>query len=729
MDELLKEKEQLKKVLKVYRDVIASSKEALDSLPEMYKEDPLMMYNMSKLYVTKMESLQRNYQKPYFARIDFTIDGENEDKECYLGKVGVIDENNNLVTIDWRAPIASIYYDSSLGRASYEAPEGTITGDLTLKRQYDIENGELLDFRDVDLVSNDEILAPYLSSSADNRLKNIVASIQSEQNAIIRERINKNLIIQGVAGSGKTTVALHRVAYLVYNYINDIMPEQYMVIGPNKFFVNYISGVLPDLDVANVSQLTYDEVVSKALNEKFNFVSSEIKLSEDTEDMLQVYKKQKGKMDFKEAIEKFAKEYIDNIFGGSDLEVDGYVIVKGAVINGIYEQVKNDFLYKNNLNKQIDRVSLLVSKYIEDNFSSINNSLWNQYMSKSKSISDSNKKEEMKKHNNAKSQLEKKCKSTLKKYFKKSDPKIIPLYIEFLNNIKKYLDFNVDNMDSIINNDIAKLKAKKVEFEDLAPLLYLKASIKNIKEYEGLRHVVIDEAQDLGEFNFYVLKKVMPKATFSIFGDLAQSIYQYRSIDNWNDVQDKAFGNDCEVKHLLKSYRSTYEIINSANKVIDHIGMKEADPVIRHGSEVSYEDNDKQNITKVIDFINDCKKENYKSAAIITKTDEEAKELYKKVIKSSISLNLIDSKNTEYNGGLCIIPCYLAKGLEFDSVLISNASEAVYNSNSISDMKLLYVAMTRALHKLTILYQGELTNPLKNDINEDKKQDIRKKAR
>lgn len=729
MDELLKEKEQLKKVLKVYRDVIASSKEALDSLPEMYKEDPLMMYNMSKLYVTKMESLQRNYQKPYFARIDFTIDGENEDKECYLGKVGVIDENNNLVTIDWRAPIASIYYDSSLGRASYEAPEGTITGDLTLKRQYDIENGELLDFRDVDLVSNDEILAPYLSSSADNRLKNIVASIQSEQNAIIREKINKNLIIQGVAGSGKTTVALHRVAYLVYNYINDIMPEQYMVIGPNKFFVNYISGVLPDLDVANVSQLTYDEVVSKALNEKFNFVSSEIKLSEDTEDMLQVYKKQKGKMDFKEAIEKFAKEYIDNIFGGSDLEVDGYVIVKGAVINGIYEQVKNDFLYKNNLNKQIDRVSLLVSKYIEDNFSSINNSLWNQYMSKSKSISDSNKKEEMKKHNNAKSQLEKKCKSTLKKYFKKSDPKIIPLYIEFLNNIKKYLDFNIDNMDSIINNDIAKLKAKKVEFEDLAPLLYLKASIKNIKEYEGLRHVVIDEAQDLGEFNFYVLKKVMPKATFSIFGDLAQSIYQYRSIDNWNDVQDKAFGNDCEVKHLLKSYRSTYEIINSANKVIDHIGMKEADPVIRHGSEVSYEDNDKENITKVIDFINDCKKENYKSAAIITKTDKEAKELYKKVIKSSIPLNLIDSKNTEYNGGLCIMPCYLAKGLEFDSVLISNASEAVYNSNSISDMKLLYVAMTRALHKLTILYQGELTNPLKNDINEDKKQDIRKKAR
>ena len=726
MNELQREREQLKKVLKVYRNVIASSKEALDSLPEMYEEDPVMMYNMSKLYVTKMDSLKRNYQKPYFARIDFTVDGENDDKECYLGKVGVADENNNIVTIDWRTPIASIYYDSSLGRASYEAPEGIITGELTLKRQYDIENGELLDFRDVDLVSNDEILAPYLSSSADNRLKNIVASIQSEQNSIIREKINKNLIIQGVAGSGKTTVALHRIAYLVYNHIKDITPEQYMVIGPNKFFVNYISGVLPDLDVANVSQLTYDEVVSKVLNEKFKFISSSIKLGED-KNVEQSYRKLKGSMFFKEAIDKFAKEYIDNIFGGSDLVVDGYVIVKGSLINEIYEKVKNDFLYKDNLNKQIDRVTLLVSKYIEDNFNNIDNSLWKQYMNKSKNISAATKKDEMKKYSNAKSQLERKCKSTLKKYFKKSDPKIIPLYIEFLKNIEKYHDFNFESFCSVINNDISKLKLKKVEFEDLAPLLYLKSSIKNVKEYDELRHVVIDEAQDLGEFNFYVLKQIMPKATFSIFGDLAQSIYQYRSIDNWGDVQEKAFGNNCEVKHLLKSYRSTYEIIDSANKVIDHIGMKKAVPVIRHGSKVLYEDNNQKNVEKIVDFINNSKNKNYKSIAIVTKTDDEAKDLYKKIIKNNISIDLIDSKNTEYNGGLCILPCYLAKGLEFDSVLISDASEEVYDSKNIRDMKLLYVAMTRALHELTILYNNKLTVPLRNDENE--KQNTRIKVR
>ena len=729
MDELIKEKEKLKNVLKVYKEVIASSKKILDSLPEMYEEDPVMMYNMSKIYVTKMESLKRNYEKPYFARIDFSIDGENETKECYLGKVGVIDDSNNIVTIDWRSPIASLYYDSSLGRASYEAPEGIIAGDLTLKRQYDIENGELLNFRDVDLVSNDEILAPYLNSNADNRLKNIVASIQSEQNSIIREKIDKNLIIQGVAGSGKTTVALHRIAYLVYNYIKDIMPEQYMVIGPNKFFVNYISGVLPDLDVANVSQLTYDEIVNKILNEKFKFTSSGIKIDEKNTNIDQLYRKTKGKMEFKKAIDKYVKEYIDNIFGGSNLEVDGYVLVKGHLINEIYENVKNDPLYAGNLNKQIDRVTLLISKYIEDNYNNINHGLWTQYTNKSKNISDIDKKNEIKKYNNAKSNLEKKCRNAIKKYFKKSDPKIIPLYINFLENLEKYLDIDIDKFGYVIEEDIKKLKSKKVEFEDLAPLLYLKSSIKNVKEYEGLRHVVIDEAQDLGEFSFYALKKVMPKATFSIFGDLAQSIYQYRSINSWNDIQEKAFDNNCEVKYLLKSYRNTYEIIDSANKVINYIGMKEAVPVIRHGQKVLYKDNSLENVQSILDFINNSKEQKYKSTAIITKSDEEAKDIYKRIIKNNISIDLIDSKNTEYNGGLCILPCYLAKGLEFDNVLISNASEEIYNSKSISDMKLLYVAMTRALHELTILYKGELTEPLKNNKISDEKLVIRKKVR
>ncbi|MGM9879608.1 MAG: UvrD-helicase domain-containing protein [Bacilli bacterium] len=238
MNEFEKEKKKLKDVVSRFNTLIDEYEIKIEQLPSRFSDNPYLLEQFFSMYFNKMKLLEKVKEKPYFARIDFKIDKEDKIRKCYLSKVGVEDENNEHMTIDWRAPIASVYYDSNVGRASYEAPEGTITGDLLLKRQYDIENEELLSFRDVDTVSNDDILKPYLNVNADNRLKNIIASIQTEQNEIIRENLNKNLIIQGVAGSGKTTVALHRVAYLVYNYINSVNPEQYLVIGPNKFFIN-----------------------------------------------------------------------------------------------------------------------------------------------------------------------------------------------------------------------------------------------------------------------------------------------------------------------------------------------------------------------------------------------------------------------------------------------------------------------------------------------------------
>ena len=188
---------------------------------------------------------------------------------AYIGKIGVADQDGQIITVDWRAPVATLYYDSNLGKASYQAPEGAICGTLSLKRQYEIEEGTLLSYHDVDSVSNDELLKPFLSAGADSRLKNIVASIQTEQNRIIREDLHKNLIVQGAVGSGKTTVALHRIAYLVYRWRDSIRPSQYMVIGPNLFFISYISAVLPDLDVDSVPQFTYATLAAQYLGENF----------------------------------------------------------------------------------------------------------------------------------------------------------------------------------------------------------------------------------------------------------------------------------------------------------------------------------------------------------------------------------------------------------------------------------------------------------------------------
>ena len=276
--EFQKEKENLKNIIEEYEEVMEYYNQRIDAIPRIYMNNPTMIKNSIEMYSEKLRLMEKSVDKPYFARLDFARDGETKTEQLYIGKVGVMDEDNNNITIDWRAPVSSMYYDSNIGRASYKAPEGICTGELLLKRQYDIENRELKSYQDVDTVSNDELLKPYLGASADNRLKNIVSTIQQEQNAIIREPLNENIIIQGVAGSGKTTVALHRIAYLVYNYRDSIKPNQYLVIGPNKFFVNYISGVLPDLDVENVKQLTYEELCAEFLNENIKLIDEDKKL-------------------------------------------------------------------------------------------------------------------------------------------------------------------------------------------------------------------------------------------------------------------------------------------------------------------------------------------------------------------------------------------------------------------------------------------------------------------
>ncbi len=689
-DEFQKEKHNLEEILKKYKDIMEYYDLRLDAIPRIYKDNPIMMENSFKMYVGKLRIMQKNVNKPYFARIDFARDGEEKTEKLYIGKVGVIDEENNNITIDWRAPISSMYYDSNLGRASYEAPEGVCKGELLLKRQYDIEDGILKSFQDVDTVSNDELLKPYLNASADNRLKNIVSTIQQEQNEIIREPINKNIIIQGVAGSGKTTVALHRIAYLVYNNRYTIKPNQYLVIGPNKFFVNYISGVLPDLDVENVKQLTYEELCAECLNEDIKLIDEDKKLitSISNENLLN-YEKFKVSMKFKEAIDKFILELDKNIIPEKDIEIKDYIVIPEKIIKDIYNSIQNSNIYET-IKSKLDRTNIELYKYIEENYDGI--------MEKEvKSI----------------------CKTSLKKYFDRLIPNVINTYIKFLTNLKRYINFEqFETIELKVQNNIKNIKQRKVEFEDLSALIYLKCKLLGIEEYREYRQVAIDEAQDFGDFNFFALKTLLKNATFSIFGDLAQSIYQYRGIDNWNEVKDISFDDKCEIKYLLKSYRTTTEIMNSANNITNYINLNTAKPVIRHGNLVKYisYNNEDDQIGNIENILEKYKENGYKTIAIICKDEAEAININKKLYDKNIVVNNITNSDTQYNGGICTITSYLAKGLEFDGVVIANASEEKYNSNKDIDMKLLYVAMTRPLHELNVLYKDNIVKPLEVEV-------------
>lgn len=679
--EFKKEEEKLNHILIKYDEVMEYYKNRINSIFTTYANNQTMIENLTEIYLEKIRLMEKSLNKPYFARLDFKRNGESDIEELYIGKVGVIDEKNNNIIIDWRAPVSSMYYDSNIGDASYKAPEGICTGKLLLKRQYEIENKQLKSYQDVDTVSNDELLKPYLEASVDNRLKNIVSTIQHEQNRIIREPVNKNLIIQGVAGSGKTTVALHRIAYLVYNNRENIKPEQYLIIGPNKFFVNYISGVLPDLDVEDVKQLTYDELCSEILQENITLIDEDVKLLKSIKNEKELtYQKIKVSIQFKKALDKYIKEIKESIIPIYGVRINEKEIISNEFIKQIYNSFEELDEY-DNIKTRLMRTNLFFEKYIDENIE--------QYREYS----------------------EKELKKVLKTYFNKLIPKIPKIYQNFLSNLDKYLEISEDIKEQVKIN-IINLKNKKFEFEDLSSLIYLKAKINGIDEYGKYKQIVIDEAQDYGEFTFFSLKFILKNAAFSIFGDLAQSIYQYRSIENWESVLNNTFRNQGDIQYLLKSYRTTTEIMDSANNITKYIKLNTAKPVIRHGRKVSFikykEKNEQISLIKRI--LEQYKTQNYKTIAIICKNEEEAQELY-------IKLEMNDIKNitlndTEYNGGICIITSYLAKGLEFDGVIISNSGEEEYDSNKMIDMKLLYVAMTRPLHELTILYKNDITKPL-----------------
>lgn len=637
--------EYLSYTLDKFNEVIDDSKLKLSNIKKLYPNNYDAMFEEKFKLEAEINSIERAKNTPYFARIDF--ESKSNKEKCYIGKLGVQDYDNNIITVDWRAPISSLYYDSNIGKCSYEAPEGTIEGNLTLKRQYTIENSKLINFNDVDTVSNDELLKPYLSVSADNRLKNIVSTIQSEQNKIIREKLGKNLVIQGVAGSGKTTVALHRIAYLVYNNRDLYKPSDYMVIGPNKFFVNYISSILPDLDVNGVSEYTLEEVFEKYVDEDYTINNNLDKIT-DVDNI------SKFKISFE--LKNKINEYFNNIeiLPNEDFKIKGEKIISKSIIKELYNEI-NPKYYKS-IKSKINRLTLLINKYIESNKENITTNLINRKVDK-EIISEFK--------NNINLQL--------KKYFRVLNLKIKNIYVDILNKL------NIDTKE-ISNN--------KIDIEDIPPLIYIRYLLMGDNIFDNYKHIVIDEAQDYGEFAFYVLNKIFKNATFSIYGDLAQSLYSYRSIDNWKCLNN--IFKDLEILKLNKSYRTTIEIMEEANKINKKLNLTEAISVIRHGDKVEYTDKD------LVYLINKLK-EKYKTIAVITKTQDEANNLYI-ALKDKIDINLINKNNLNYDNNINILPSYLSKGLEFDSVIIVDS----FDKESIMDLKLLYVSMTRALHKLLI---------------------------
>ncbi len=664
--EIINERKKLESVKLKYDTLIKDySAKTKDAIKE-YNRNPVLYADLIENYTRKVNMLKKTIKNPFFGRIDFAF--EEEKSVCYIGKVGVLDDAGNAITVDWRAPISSLYYDSDIGKAFYNSPSGVINGILELKRQFTIEDGILKDFQDINTISNDEFLKPFLDNNIDNRLKNIVSTIQKEQNATIRIPLNENVIVQGAAGCGKTTVALHRIAYLVYNEQKNYKEDSFLVIGPNDYFLKYISSVLPDLDVFNVKQYTFLDIVNSYLNEKIKVIDSFETLENVINGMDTSNIKFKSSLEYKDILEKYIGNIEQNIIHGPVKLMD-YVLFK--------EDTINNFLKKKSLGivERINEFIKYAKGYIKKHSDSIKSNYWLQYKNQYLSTDDENKKNEIL---NITEEFNKSLNNIdllLKSYFKPYMVKPLEIYKNFIKDFSNISSFPLNTEDTL-----KKINKRVLGYEDLAALVYINLRFYGYKNFDKYIHVALDEAQDFGLFQYFVMKSLFKNATFSIFGDLAQSIYSYQSIYNWDDVKDTVFVGDALVTTLDKSYRTTCEIMESANEISKLYGYGNAKSFLRHGPKVEKINFKETNLKKLVDSL---KNEGFINIAIIGKNKDSIKPCQKDEILNEIT-----------------ITSYMAKGLEFDACIILDKD---FDRNSIIDMKLLYVAMTRALHKMIIL--------------------------
>ena len=740
------EKKELHKLKKTQNYITKEIKESEERLERGFEDydfddyaDDFMKAALRDKFTQRIKNLKMVINKPYFARVDFIEKGDIKRDAFYLGKVMVTDHNTlEQIVIDWRAPIADLYYEGRLGEANYNCPAGNIEGEIKLKRQYFFnKDGELENVMDIDITTNDEMLQPFLAANSDTRLKNIISTIQAEQNKIIRSEMWRPLVVQGVAGSGKTTIALHRIAYLIYNYDKNFFPEEFLIIAPSKFFLNYISNVLPDLGVERVQQSTYEDIAFEIIGDEFDIEDPNEKLaiiidnnkSDKEKEMSKVIEQAsilKSSIRFKNMLDEYLYELEKRFIPDEDFKIDKYVFMKREDIHHLYFR---------------EYANLPICRRIEEIVKHLKNSVMMRSGEILKDIEEERdykiakvKAEEpieeirLSMIRNLYGDAEKLAKSVIKdakkhalNYFG-ANKVMTPLkyYKEFLDvYFEQIASERIDKRQiKYIKDSFATAQRKgKIEMEDIAPLMYIKCMVHGVKTKFELKHIVVDEAQDFSEFQFYVFKKIIKSNSMTILGDLAQGIYYYRGTRNWQKTMSVVFGEDSDLKYLTlkKTYRTTEEIMNVANKVISNINdvlnCELGEPVMKNGAPVTFKhfENHSDMINQIKVRLEEFKQKGFTNIAIIGKTIPDCLKLQKELNDEEI--HMISSKDSEYNGGINICPSYLSKGLEFDAVIITDADVNNYTKSEV-DTKLLYVCITRAMNTLDIYYVDKITELL-----------------
>ncbi|WP_377865437.1 HelD family protein [Bacillus sp. R86525] len=680
--------------LQKMKDILCTMDEQLEQLekiPVYYGED-FKEQILESMRESNRQNLRIGVEEPYFGRLDFQEDGKEDVMPIYIGKVGVSDEDTmKPMVIDWRAPVASMFYSFTGGEelAFYHSPDGLVEGDVYLKRNISIRKRELERVVDTYVKGNedvshaDDFLLYRLGENKDNKLKDIVSTIQSEQNDIIRAEKNLPLLIQGVAGSGKTTIALHRLAFLIYEYREQLEAERMIVFAPNSLFLDYISSVLPELGVGNISQTTFPDWALRLLEGSVKLKQTEEKLKEafsiNRDEKKVMLGKLKGTLEFKSFIEERMIQFEKDLVPTKDFEAwDKAVIPVEDVKKWMQVEYKH---YP--LKKRRERLVGRMKRWIEIEL---------------KKFGETNEKKLLKKE--ATKRL-----NTYMNFWPKMSP--LSLY----NSMIKSKEILEVLPEELVQETEKNCRKKEVYVEDLPALIYIQHRITGIEIGQKFHHVVIDEAQDFSPFQVYVLKEITLGNSFTILGDLSQAIYDYQGIEDWNAF--KEVFQETGYYELTRSYRSTKEIIEFANEIIKNaeIPVGLATPVFRSGEDVKVIRAEDQ-FTEVLKTLQHLQNEDVKTIAVIGRTDDECRNIYEKLTNAGVTVNVIEADQSKYEGGISVVPVYLAKGLEFDAVLLIDVDEEHYK-NTKHDAKLLYVGCTRSLHDLWIFYSGKASPLIK----------------
>ena len=669
------EKEYLKQIISFLKKVIgntdASVKDHVDTLAE-YKDyiwsnkdiDPheirsmresiLNHFALGESVINKRKRLTKILAIPYFGRIDFLEKKENSKvMPIYIGIHTFYDPESRATLIhDWRAPVSSMFYDHELGEAGYRSPSGEIKGVISLKRQYRIRGGKMEFMIESALTVHDDILQKELSSNVDDKMKNIVATIQREQNQIIRNKDIRTLIIQGVAGSGKTSIALHRIAYLLYTFRDSISSKDILIISPNKVFSDYISNVLPELGEETVPETSMEQILSGVLEHKYKYQTyfglvNELleKPSSSLIDRI-AYKASFG---FISELDKFILHIENTYFKAADVKLTKYITIPAPFIEEQYLRF-NRYPIRRRFDAMADYMLDMLK--IQYTFT---------------------------------------VTTTGRNLLKKE----IRLMFAGNNDIQVYKDF----FKWTNNPGMFKMrKGHTLEYSDLAPLAYLHLALEgNGNQPFRVKHLLIDEMQDYSPIQYKVIQKLFP-CRKTVLGDAGQSVNPYGS-STAETIQKSLTAS--EIMKLCKSYRSTFEITDFAQKIHPNA---ELEPVARHGEkpQILQFGSAVEELSGIMGLISTYRKSGYKSLGIICKTEQQAKEMADMLKSYANDISFLSSQSSAFVQGIVITSAHMAKGLEFDEVIIPQTDERNYRSEI--DKSMLYVAVTRAMHRLTLTF-------------------------